>query len=424
VLSMDDALSKLSPHFSSGAVRISNATYIYILLQGALMPIYIRDSISLGPFRINLSKSGLGISAGVKGFRVGTGPRGHYIHAGKNGVYYRKTLGGIGRKSSAGSSHVEANYASEVAKIAPSEKLPTYMTEDGVLMRRIVSAEADVLISESHSEALRSLNEARERPSYALMFCIAAAIGLAFSFSTQNPAIISLFAILFVVTYLIGNMMDVPRRNVIFAYSLEPEAEDRYKVLVDAIDQIANARKIWFVKAKGDITNLHAWKKNSGASALIDNKETSVSYALPKGIASNITPPTITIDGKNCYFFPDCILIEENKRFGAIRYETVRTAVRDQRMIMDTAPSDATIVGQTWKYVNKNGGPDRRFKDNRQLPICLLEEIGMVSVSGFKGLLQVSKHGIGGAYSSAVTELGEVTKELNDAEPLLINNIT
>ncbi|MBU2867106.1 DUF4236 domain-containing protein [Pacificibacter marinus] len=241
---MDDTLSKLSPHFSSGAVRISNATYIYILLQGALMPIYIRDSISLGPFRINLSKSGLGISAGVKGFRVGTGPRGHYIHAGKNGVYYRKTLGGIGRKSSAGSSHVEANYASEVAKIAPSEKLPTYMTEDGVLMRRIVSAEADVLISESHSEALRSLNEARERPSYALMFCIAAAIGLAFSFSTQNPAIISLFAILFVVTYLIGNMMDVPRRNVIFAYSLEPEAEDRYKVLVDAIDQIANARNV------------------------------------------------------------------------------------------------------------------------------------------------------------------------------------
>jgi hypothetical protein len=126
------------------------------------------------------------------------------------------------------------------------------------------------------------------------------------------------------------------------------------------------------------------------------------------------------IDGKKCYFFPDCILIEENKRFGAVRYETIRTAVRDQRMIMDSAPSDATVVGQTWKYVNKKGGPDRRFKDNRQLPICLFEEIGMVSDGGFKGLLQVSKHGISGAYGSAVTELGRVTKELKDAEPLLI----
>ncbi len=81
--------------------------------------------------------------------------------------------------------------------------------------------------------------------------------------------------------------------------------EERYKALVDAIDRIANASRIWFVRAQGDITNLHAWKKNAGASTLVDTKETSVSYALPKGVASNVTPPMIAIDGKNRYFFPD-----------------------------------------------------------------------------------------------------------------------
>ena len=25
----------------------------------------------------------------------------------------------------------------------------------------------------------------------------------------------------------------------------------------------------------------------------------------------------------------------------------------------------------TWQYANKSGGPDRRFNNNRQLPICL-----------------------------------------------------
>ena len=388
------------------------------------MPIYIRDSVSLGPFRINLSKSGLGISAGVKGFRVGTGPKGHYIHAGMNGVYYRKTLGGLGRKPKPAPANDTTDYRSEIARIAPDDKLPTYMTEDGVLMRRILSAEADVLVSESHSDALRSLNEARERPSYTLILCGAATVGLFFAFVSQIPLAIGTFVALLVAAYAIGNMLDIPRRNVVFAYNLEPAAEERYKTLVRAIDLIAGSSKVWFVKAKGDITNLHAWKKNSGASALVDNKETSVSYALPRGVASNVTPPVIMIDGKKCYFFPDCILVEENKRFGAVRYETIRTAVRDQRMIMDSAPSDSTVVGQTWKYVNKKGGPDRRFKDNRQLPICLFEEIGMVSDGGFKGLLQVSKHGISGAYGSAVTELGWVTKELKDAEPLLIMNET
>lgn len=56
------------------------------------MGFYLRKSFKLGPLRINLSKSGLGASAGVTGFRVGTGPKGRYLHAGRDGLYYRKQL--------------------------------------------------------------------------------------------------------------------------------------------------------------------------------------------------------------------------------------------------------------------------------------------------------------------------------------------
>ena len=56
------------------------------------MATYLRKSFTFGPFRINLSKSGLGISFGVTGFRVGTGPRGPYVHAGRGGLYFKKSL--------------------------------------------------------------------------------------------------------------------------------------------------------------------------------------------------------------------------------------------------------------------------------------------------------------------------------------------
>ncbi|MFA5566204.1 MAG: DUF4236 domain-containing protein [Acidimicrobiia bacterium] len=56
------------------------------------MGFYFRKSKKLGPLRINLSKSGVGVSTGVKGFRVSTGPRGTQVHAGRDGVYYRKKL--------------------------------------------------------------------------------------------------------------------------------------------------------------------------------------------------------------------------------------------------------------------------------------------------------------------------------------------
>lgn len=56
------------------------------------MAFYLRDSVSVGPFRFNLSKSGVGLSVGITGLRFGLGPRGRYIHAGRGGVYYRKTF--------------------------------------------------------------------------------------------------------------------------------------------------------------------------------------------------------------------------------------------------------------------------------------------------------------------------------------------
>jgi hypothetical protein len=54
---------------------------------------YLKKSFRFGPIRFNLSKSGIGVSGGVKGFRVGTGPRGPYVHAGRGGIYYRKSFG-------------------------------------------------------------------------------------------------------------------------------------------------------------------------------------------------------------------------------------------------------------------------------------------------------------------------------------------
>src|SRR5258708_8088860 len=56
---------------------------------------YFRKSLNLGGgVRLNFSKSGVGVSGGVKGFRVSTGPRGTYVNIGGGGIYYREKIGG------------------------------------------------------------------------------------------------------------------------------------------------------------------------------------------------------------------------------------------------------------------------------------------------------------------------------------------
>src|ERR1043166_1466446 len=56
------------------------------------MGFYLHKSIAVGPFRFNLSGSGVGMSVGVRGLRVGSGPRGNYVRMGRGGVYYQQTF--------------------------------------------------------------------------------------------------------------------------------------------------------------------------------------------------------------------------------------------------------------------------------------------------------------------------------------------
>ena len=60
------------------------------------MGFYLRKSFRFGPLRLNLSKSGIGVSAGVKGARIGIDATGHeYTHAGRYGLYYRARGGRV-----------------------------------------------------------------------------------------------------------------------------------------------------------------------------------------------------------------------------------------------------------------------------------------------------------------------------------------
>src|SRR6516165_4985288 len=91
-----------------------------------------------------MSKSGLGVSAGVPGFRVGLiGPRGHYVHMGRGGLYYRATLDGKGRQ------HSEPQPTSPypvAALLDPSQPVMDEVTDASIL--QLTDAEPSALVSQ------------------------------------------------------------------------------------------------------------------------------------------------------------------------------------------------------------------------------------------------------------------------------------
>ena len=95
--------------------------------------------------------------------------------------------------------------------------------------------------------------------------------------------------------------------------------------------------------------------------------------------------------GETLLFLPDKLIVFQGGKLGALSYSDISFSTNTTQFVEDGAtPTDATVVGQTWQYVNRGGGPDRRFKNNRKLPICLYGEAKLQSPSGLDTIIMFS----------------------------------
>lgn len=68
----------------------------------------------------------------------------------------------------------------------------------------------------------------------------------------------------------------------------------------------------------------------------------------------------------------------------------------------DGVPKDAEVIGHTWAKANKDGSPDRRFKDNHQIPICRYGRLTFQSGSGVTEEYMFSNAAAAEAFAAAV----------------------
>jgi hypothetical protein len=204
----------------------------------------------------------------------------------------------------------------------------------------------------------------------------------------------------------IGAWLDLSLRRSVLLYNLDAEATAKFKRATAEFDALAACQGKWHIRSGGAVRDLTTWKRNAGAAHLIDRRSASLGYRLPKVLNSNVTPPSLGIGRLTFYFFPEVVLVRDGGKFGAVGYGDLQIRWQQSRFIEDgRQPKDAEVVGQTWKHPNKGGGPDRRFKDNRRLPICLYDVMHLTSTSGVNELLEFSKVGMVERFAAALHDL-------------------
>lgn len=138
-------------------------------------------------------------------------------------------------------------------------------------------------------------------------------------------------------------------------------------------------------------------------------------------VATNLSVVGIDVGEIKLFFLPDMVLYLQGNTFASISYGTLTVRQGTTRFIEDgSVPSDAVVVGQTWKYVNKNGGPDRRFKDNRQLPIAQYGVLEFISSGGLNIHLNTSSAEKAAAFANCLAErVGRIRMNQTAAPPSL-----
>jgi hypothetical protein len=264
-------------------------------------------------------------------------------------------------------------------------------------------AEASALRDPSGASLLQEIQEKHRKVSlrkvnYVLWSVITLVALLSYGIS---PGII----LLLVVAWLTGFVLapfDQKRKTVSLQYELDVKAQQEYSQLSAAIRTFASSGRIERVTAQKSGLDR---KYNCGMPRAIRSSNVRAQLAAPPFFQVNLPVWRLGTGVQDIYFFPDRILVFQGSQVGGVSYARLKASATDYDVTAPAVvPSDATIVGRTWKYTNKAGGPDRRFSYNPQIPVIQCAEVDLESDGGMSIVLQTSNMAKGHRLADQLTE--------------------
>lgn len=312
-----------------------------------------RKSLGFGPLRVNPSRSGIALSAGVRGARVSVGPRGTYVSFGAGGFSYRVKLDETVRPSQGviATAHVHA----------------------------LAQASPDALV---HDIEMR----ARRVNLFKVYLWVA---GVLLLFSLAGGALFFVLLVLEGIGAFFVHRWDRERRTARIIYDIDnPEIVERLALCNVAAEGLARAARLWHVFSS---TATRDRKYHAGAGTLIQRTPTRCGLGSLHGVELNIDCWSVPVGPQQLLFLPDRLVVRQGMQHASIPYEWLTSVHETTKFIEDGhVPPDSQVVDTTWRFVNKSGGPDLRFNDNRRLPVVVYGELTLRSSSGLQIVIQSS----------------------------------
>lgn len=309
------------------------------------MGVRFRKSINLGKgFRVNMSKSGPGFSWGGKGFRVTKKANGGFrttAYIPGTGLSYQKDfsnpLKGDNKKTKKSGDKFDE-------KVTDTEE-----RDFGLDFKNLKSTGLrDVLDQAGYKYPLRKLG----------LFVFILGIVLTF----VNPIL--------VIVAIAGAIMYFYKKTspVEIEYDFEDGASEEYDLTNKLLAGILESDRVWLVDGL---------LADDDRSTITARKELKIKEGLAGDLSTNVKVYSLVAGDLTLSFLPDALLINKNGVNKAIDYKDLQVDLRSENFLEEEKVADATLIDKTYLHSNKDGSPDKRYKDN---PEVNLVEYGVLEM--------------------------------------------
>ena len=355
------------------------------------MSVRIRQNFALFPgVRLNVGKTGVSASIGVPGATV---------NLGKHGV--RTTFGAPGTGVSVSNFHAWDGTNSPTPN--PNFRQPVPRLPMNGIPQPITSAAVETLTSASMLEVQTLLKKAKEQAAQIKRKLRDAEEEARKTEAELHKRTASLFRFFYkkrvaVLRESVPKLKEqveelkawAANTKVDVTFDSSDEARRIYGELVRAFGALRNVAKTWDITAESAIDRV---KTRSHASRGLDRHPARL--FLSSSTYINYENSALVFENKNgedIYIYPGVAVMERNDgAFALIDLRDLNVEYANVNFVEEEAvPGDTYVIKHTWAKVNKDGSPDRRFRDNYQIPVCQYGQLVLRSKNGIREEYQFS----------------------------------
>ncbi len=368
------------------------------------MTLSFSRTVRFGLVRFNFTEQGIGVKMPIPGLGAGVEMRGAYIRGGLGRFHYRRSIGAPLQGDTA------------PIPIAQPRSSSPVIHDSNVIHTTEHEAKSILELQDSTSDALlQAMNEQRAlHPIWPFAGAALLVLLALLRWATDWPVLVYLFiAAMFALgTGWLYWREQLAKLTVLF-YEPDQSTATLFEQLCKAQGEVA---KVYKLRSVASTSRYADPKYSAGAGHGVQLGPARLFLGHAPGVVANVKVPILASGKTTLAFYPDRILAFQENAVGSIEYSNLSAVSSAIRYVeKDTVAADSTVVDRTWLYVNKKGGPDRRFKNNRELPICAFSQIELSTRDGLDMRFVGSKQGCFDGIARALAAVRAVVRPGRDS---------